>query len=166
MEKERHIDSIDFLKGLAFLFVFAVHAAQFVDGIPQIIRKPMLFGQIGSQLFLFCTGALLYRGTILRADTFCWLRFMKGKYCRMLPAYVAAMLLYVLLNAIFDLVNVATPFPTNDHVLAYVLNGLLAHGLFPFCLNNVVPGGWYVGTLMLVFALVTPLLIMLGDLPK
>lgn len=36
---------IDYLKGLAMAMIVLLHSVQMVDGLPEIIRKPILLGR-------------------------------------------------------------------------------------------------------------------------
>ena len=56
-------------------------------------------------------------------------------------------------------------FGTNRSPLAVFCNLLFLNGLLPFCNNDVMFGGWYVGTTMLLY-LVAPLLFWLYEKPK
>jgi len=56
--KKRDI-KIDFLKGVAMVLIVLLHSIQFLNGIPTIIRVPVLFGQMGVQLFFVCSGFLI-----------------------------------------------------------------------------------------------------------
>ena len=50
---------MDFLKGVSIILIILLHSIQVIDGIPSIIRTPLLFGQVGIQLFFLCSGFLL-----------------------------------------------------------------------------------------------------------
>jgi len=67
------------------------------------------------------------------------------------------MAIYLLINQVFMLLQIDLPYKNNTSTLSLFLNFFLLHGLFPFCLNNVVPGAWYVGTLIWLFVL-TPVI--------
>ena len=45
----------------------------------------------------------------------------------------------------------------NTEILSVLCNALLIHGLLPFCNNNVFPGGWFIGTIVLLY-LIHPLI--------
>jgi len=50
---------IDYFKGLAMIMVILLHSIQMVKGLSPIIRKPILLGQLGVQLFFLCSGYLV-----------------------------------------------------------------------------------------------------------
>ena len=55
------------------------------------------------------------------------------------------------MNFVLRVKNLTIGFADNSNPLAVLLNVLFLHGLFPFCNNNVMAGGWYVGTIMLLY---------------
>lgn len=150
--KKRDI-RIDFLKGVAMLLVVLLHSIQFLNGIPTVIRVPVLFGQMGVQLFFVCSGFLIAKTYLGRESTVSLKghgRFMLKKYVSLVIPFVLFLCIYILSNLCLETLGVDVPYSNNTHPLSIALNVLLLHGLFPFCLNNVVPGGWYVGTLFLL----------------
>ena len=76
---------------------------------------------------------------------------MLKKYVSLVIPFVLFLCIYILSNLCLEMLGVDVPYSNNTHPLSIALNVLLLHGLFPFCLNNVVPGGWYVGTLFLLY---------------
>ncbi len=51
-------------------------------------------------------------------------------------------------------------FGTNRGALSIICNLLFLNGLLPFCNNSVMPGGWYIGTTAILYA-ITPVVLKL-----
>ncbi len=156
--KKRYL-GIDLLKGIAMILIILLHSIQRIDGIPSIVRLPLLFGQVGVQLFFVCSGFLLAK-TYFKNDTSISLsshgRYMIKKYVSLALPFVFFLIVYITINLLFEKNGIEVPYENNTSLISVLLNALMLHGLFPFCLNNVVPGGWFVGTLFILL-LVSPL---------
>ena len=159
METKKRYLGIDLLKGIAMILIILLHSIQRIDGIPAIVRLPLLFGQVGVQLFFVCSGFLLAK-TYFKKDTVISFsshgKYMMKKYISLALPFIFFLVVYIIINLVFEKNGIEVPYENNTSLVSVLLNALMLHGLFPFCLNNVVPGGWYVGTLFLLL-LVSPL---------
>lgn len=151
---------IDFLKGIAMIMIVLLHSIQMIDGLSELIRKPILLGQIGVQLFFLCSGYLVvkpYSANGKTLDLHTSIRFFLKKYISLFVPFVTFLVIYLIVNYVYVTLQIELPYKNNTSILAILLNSLLLHGFFPFCLNNVVPGGWYVGTFLILIA-ISPLI--------
>lgn len=148
-------NKIDFLKGIAMLAIVLLHSIQVIEGFPAILKTPLLLGQVGVQGFFVCSGFLV-ANSYFKEEKHSFerhSRFMLKKYISLAIPFAISLAGYLLANAGFHLLGIAAPYANNTQSISVGLNLLLLHGLSPFCYNNVVPGGWYVGTLFLLFLL-------------
>jgi peptidoglycan/LPS O-acetylase OafA/YrhL len=124
----------------------------------------MNFGQMGVQLFFVLSALSLcisMERLIQKKDRF--LVFYIKRYFRIAPLYYLGIIMYFLIS-FFD------NFFSNRHVFEsgsqYTLNNILynvffMHGFVPEANNNIVPGGWSIGTEMAFYILFPFLFILL-----
>jgi len=140
------------MRGLAILLVIAVHVHQVIPGTSSYARIAM-YGQMGVQLFFVASAFTLCNSYAYdRGKPHMMARFWIRRYFRIAPGYYFGIILYLIVGAI-------TGFQRGSHTLPNILsNILLVNGLTPTGANNqVVPGGWSIGTEVL-FYLLFPLL--------
>lgn len=152
MGKKSRFCEMDILKAIGFLMVFLVHYNQMFSGVNGLINGLLMYGQMGCQIFLVVTGYLCAASYERKPIENTW-KYLKKKYYNLIPGYVLALIVYAVLNLLFGLVWGGSPFRAEYSVFGVVLNLSFLHGFVPFCNNNVVPGGWYVGTVMIAYAL-------------
>lgn len=84
--------------------------------------------------------------------------FYRRRLLSIIPGYYLIIILSFILNyLLFHTVGGDIGFARNRSPLAILCNLLLVHGLVPFANNDVAPGGWFIGTLM-IFYLLLPIL--------
>lgn len=153
MNTKKRYSNIDLLKGVAMILIVLLHSVQMIEGIPEIIRKPLLFGQIGVPLFFMCSGFLV-RKTYLNNEEKITLKghikYIWKKYISLALPFVLFLIIYMLVNALFRYLGIEVPYENNTQPISILLNVFLLHGFFSFCLNNVAPGAWYIGTLFIL----------------
>ena len=150
---------VDLLRGIAILMVVVVHTAIVVPGLTGHLAQLVRYGQMGVQLFFVASAytlALSFGRTA--RDGVAVREFYIRRYWRIAPMYylgIAAYFGLTLVKSILETGGVRALDPyTPLNVLA---NVLFMHGLYPPANNNIVPGGWSIGTEML-FYLVFPFL--------
>ena len=156
-QRKEYIPCIDFLKGIAIIMVVVVHMSLFIPGISVETVEKMQIGQMGCQLFFVLSGF---------GVTMSWFRkkqsvgqFYRRRWISIAPGYYLAILLYLGINIVWlRYVDQQHFFAQNTNIWAILCNVFFLNGIFQFCNNNVVPGGWYIGATMLLYA-VFPLLI-------
>lgn len=138
--------AIDLIRGIAIWMVFFNHLGQAFDVPFEITR----FGQMGCQMFFVASGfACCYSFAKSTSAT----EFYRKRMKSLLPGFYTALALVVLANA--TCVRMFGRFLVLDNigVVSVLCNVLLVHGLLPFCNNNVFPGGWFVGTIVILYLL-------------
>lgn len=145
----RKLAFVDRMRGIAILLVIAMHYLQ-VFASP-VIRDWGELGQIGVQVFFVASAFTLCLSADQRRSEAHPLRnFYIRRYFRIAPLYYLGIVFYAWM---FTVSGEGAPY-TPGNVLA---NVFFVHGLVPAANNNVVPGGWTIGTEML-FYLVFPAL--------
>lgn len=135
---------VDRLRGLAILLVIAMHYLQ-VFASP-VLRDWNEIGQVGVQLFFLASAFTLCLSADNRRDEPQRLRaYAIRRYFRIAPVYYVGIVFYAWM---FISSGEGAPY-TPGNILA---NVLLVHGLVPAANNNIVPGGWTIGTEMLFYA--------------
>lgn len=158
MTKERY-KSIDILKGIAIIMVILVHYnQQFSNGV-----KLFEYFQMGCPIFFVISGfsiALLISRKfedIENRDT--RKRFYLSRLKAIAPAwyltfiviYLINLITYLLKNNVIDLVVFKDP-------LAVIGNLFFLNGIIPSANYSFMPGGWFIGTLVILY-LLTPFVI-------
>lgn len=135
---------VDRLRGIAILLVIAMHYLQ-VFASP-VVRDWNEIGQVGVQLFFVASAFTLCLSADNRRDEpqRLW-AYAVRRFFRIAPVYYVGILFYWWM------------FTASGEGAAYTLRNVLAnvflvHGLIPEANNNVVPGGWTIGTEMLFYA--------------
>ncbi len=144
--KERN-SSIDFLKGLAILAVLLVHTAQKYH-LPSSVKYVCSFGQYGCQMFFVISGYLAYKS--LKDSSWA---FYKRRLLSIVPGYWLTIALFLVITFAWASLGLSPQYAQCRSFSGITANALLWHGFLPFCINKVVPGGWYIGTLVVLYAL-------------
>lgn len=139
----RNLAYIDRLRGIAILLVMAMHYLQ-VFASP-VLRNWGEIGQTGVQMFFVASAFTLCLSSDNRRDEPHRLRaYAIRRYFRIAPIYYCGIVFYAWMF-IHD--GEGAPY-TVKNILA---NVLLVNGLVPAANNNVVPGGWTIGTEVLFY---------------
>ena len=149
------------LKGLGTILVFAVHYSQSFSGAPLLLRQICMLGQLGVQAFLLCTGFLL-TNSLQDQENFSYGRYLKKRFYNLAPMYWLSLILYALMQLLFNCLDIKTLFSGKYDFWGIFVNATFLHGLIPAYNNTVVPGGWFVGTVILMYILLPPLLMRRG----
>ncbi|MCK5002723.1 MAG: acyltransferase [Gammaproteobacteria bacterium] len=145
---------IDSMRGIAILMVILVHTSQTAFGLDGNILYISEYGQMGVQLFFVASAYTLCASFDRRggeADSI--ISFFIRRFFRVAPAYYIIGILgyfvfWVLLKYLVTGEVVVPP----QYMLANVFsNVFFVHGLYPPGNNNIVPGGWSIGTEMLFY---------------
>lgn len=175
---KKQLKSLNVLKGIGILMIIMVHNRHFIMKDMSGLRQLINYGQMGCQLFFMVSGmALCYswfhlvsknaapqeaRLTV-RQRLKCSGQFILRRYLRLAPGFLIILCVNFLLNVLFmDVLDHSPGFIVNRKPAAILINVLFLHGFFPDYINNVFPGGWYIGTTFILYALF-PLLILLFE---
>lgn len=158
--------SLDVLKGIAIIMILITHNRHFLMKDMSGMRQLINYCQMGCQIFFIVSGMALCGSWYHHADknpgmsqgsscihfgTRC-LRFMKRRYLRIMPGFLIMLALNYFLNVItIDVFSHYSGYVMNREPAAIIINALLLHGLSPKYINNVFPGGWYIGTSILLY---------------
>lgn len=159
------LKSLDLLKGIGILMVIMVHNRHFIMKDMTGLRQLINYGQMGCQLFFMVSGmALCYawyhmaerydNGMTPKNRILCSVRFILRRYRRLAPGFLIILCVNFGLNVLFlDVLDHSPGFIMNRTPAAIATNVLFLHGLFPDYINDVFPGGWYIGTTFLLYIL-------------
>lgn len=160
--KNTHFKSVDIVKGIAIVMIILVHYNQsFVSNF-----SIFSFFSSGCQIFFVVSGFGSAISFSKKCDNNVSYKsaskvFYISRMISIAPAwYLMLLVIYIVNTFLLILTGNTIGFGNNRKPLAIICNLLFLNGLLPFCNNDVMPGGWYIGTAMLLY-LITPLLYLL-----
>lgn len=175
---KRQLKSLNVLKGIGILMIIMVHNRHFIMKDMSGLRQLINYGQMGCQLFFMVSGMALCYSWFHLVSKYavpqetrltvpqrlkCSGQFILRRYLRLAPGFLIILCVNFLLNVLFmDVLDHSPGFIINRKPTAILANVLFLHGFFPDCINNVFPGGWYIGTTFILYVLF-PLLILLFE---
>ncbi len=145
-------DFVDALRGIAVLLVMLTHTAQPVEGLSGALDALAKYGQTGVQLFFVASAYTLCLSHMRRAhEPRPVASFYLRRLFRIAPLYIVGIATYFGLHL---LRQGAGPWVLEPYTPAHVAANLFfVHGFVPAANNNIVPGGWSIGTEMAFYAL-------------
>lgn len=158
--------SLDILKGIGIIMIIIVHNRHFIMLDMSGLRQLINFGQMGCQLFFFASGfSLCHSWERMAPGKNRILCFILRRYLRLAPGFLIFMLLNLALNMLLmDVFHLSPGFVMNREPRNILVNVLFLHGLFPDAVNDVFPGGWYIGTAFLLYIAFPPLYMVIRKL--
>lgn len=146
---------IDALRGIAILGVIIIHVGEMQNS--TFIENKTKYGQLGVQLFFVASALTLCLSMEKRGYNWPEIKnFFIRRYFRIAPLYYTGILIYFAINLL--LANSNRLNSLNNYTIAGILtNVLFIHGFVPTYNNNIIPGGWSIGTEM-AFYCIFPLL--------
>ncbi len=149
---------VDAIRGIAILMVILVHTAQRIPNLSYIMDILAQYGQMGVQLFFVASAYTLCISFEGRAkEPYKILSFYIRRWFRIAPLYYLAILIYFSVLIGLQLYAGNKIISTGQYSFFNVLaNVVFVHGFVPSANNNIVPGGWSIGTEM-AFYLIFPL---------
>ncbi len=159
--KLNHIDSI---RGIAILMVILVHTSQKVDNLNFITSIFSSYGQMGVQLFFVASAyTLCLSATNRKHETHPYLKYTIRRYFRIAPLYYIGLVVFMLFSIFLYFYRTGEFIWPSQYVFKNILSNIFfVHGFYPPANNNIVPGGWSIGTEIL-FYLVFPFLFHLAS---
>lgn len=157
------LDYIDATRGIAILMVILVHTSQLVNDLPWIVKLISSYGQMGVQLFFVASALTLCISHARRSnERGSNLNYFIRRFFRIAPLYYCGIVGFFALNYIGTKYLGIAYIKENQYTLTNVLSNIfLIHGTVPSANNNIVPGGWSIGTefiFYVIFPLLFPLL--------
>lgn len=154
MEKvvqKKSIDSVDFFKGVAMLLVVLVHSIQRFS-VPYWFAVIPSLGQLGCQVFFALSSFLLCFGYADKEIKY--VDFVKRRISKLIVGYWTMIFFYLFLNIFFAFIHDESIVSILTNPGLY-LNFLFLHGfsLDKGIVNGIVRGGWFVGTITVLYML-------------
>ena len=141
MAEERN-SYFDIFKGIAILGVVAVHfVQQFPFEVNSNIKDFFISGQYMVQMFFVISGYFAFYSFFKHNEK--WFLFMKRKIIALIPICYVAYLIKILLLIVTR---------QKIHILDVLCAFTFTNGISPHYINSI--GGWYIGTLVVFFAIV------------
>lgn len=166
IEKSR-LDYIDTLRGVAILLVIIVHTSQVERNLPIEFLKIGSYGQMGVLLFFVLSALTLsisFDKVTFSVQNI--VSFYFRRYFRIAPLYYIGILIYLIFFSILISQNVYEIKIAPQYTLSSIFSNIFfIHGFVPEGNNNVVPGGWSIGTEM-AFYLLFPLIFRVLNVPN
>lgn len=139
--------SVDLMKCLAILMVLMVHTGQLFKS--SWLYSYILPGQLGCQIFFMISGFTLCMSSDSRRLS--PKQFFLRRFRAIAPGYYFAILLFFIVTICFRWFGLPYYWKQSYSIGGLASNILLIHGLFPDFINNIVPGGWFIGTIALMY---------------
>ena len=151
MIKERNkLDYISALRGIAIILVMMVHTSSY-DGNQNVILSSFFkFGAKGVQLFFLASAFTLFLSYNYRSkqESNFKINFYIRRFFRIAPMYYLGITYYQWQQQNFAISN------SVSDVWNIIANIFFVHGLSPYWINNLVPGGWSITVEIFFYALV------------
>ena len=166
MDKKRYM-TLDILKGIAMIMVILVHYNQSFSNNIRLFS----YCQMGCQIFFVMSGLGVAFSLSSRFNHNRFVSqlipFYKSRLLRIAPAYYFMMIVVFFINTVLLVLTERTlSFGSNRSLIGIICNLLFIHGLVPTANNNVMPGGWYIGTTMLLYLIAPFFFFLLQKFPK
>jgi peptidoglycan/LPS O-acetylase OafA/YrhL len=138
---------VDVLRGVAILMVITIHTSLPVSGLSTLVGYVDRYGQMGVQLFFVASAYTLCHSFVGRAgEQKPLISFFIRRFFRIAPLYYFAIAGYFLLEPVIHILSIID-LPNSEYNFASIgANILFIHGFVMSANNNVVPGGWSIGT--------------------
>jgi peptidoglycan/LPS O-acetylase OafA/YrhL len=145
---------VDVLRGVAILMVIIIHTSLPVNGLSNFTGYIDRYGQMGVQLFFVASAYTLCHSFVGRANEPKPLTsFFMRRFFRIAPLYYLAIVVYYLLEPVIHILSIIK-LPISEYNLASIsANIIFIHGFVRSANNNIVPGGWSIGTEMAFYGL-------------
>ncbi len=155
---------VDAIRGVAILMVILVHTAQKVSGLNSFTKFFSGYGALGVQLFFVASAyTLCISAETRKNESQLLVKYAIRRFFRIAPLYYLGIIGYFFLAlTIVYFSNGSISIPEHYTLLNIISNVLFVHGFYPPANNNIVPGGWSIGTEM-AFYVVFPMLFALAN---
>lgn len=152
MNEPKKFAYIDVARAIAILMVIAVHCGQNVQA-SESIAWAFAYGQMGVQLFFVASALTLCLSASARKSE-PPINFYTRRVFRIAPLYYLGIVFYLLWSAAVSYHKTGLFTPDDQYTSANILvNAFFLNGFYPPANNNIVPGGWSIGTEMAFYAI-------------
>lgn len=145
--------SIDIAKGIAIIMIILCHYNQSFNYAIGLFT----YFQMGCSVFFVCSGfgiAKLIQTRYTNNDKVDIKKYLVSRLQKILPLWLLAMLIVYIANTIsLYLFNQMLGFGTERSLIGILSNVFLIHGFIPAYNNTVMPGGWFIGALVILYIL-------------
>lgn len=164
MENSSKLAYIDWMRGLAILLVIATHVKGIVPDCSGLTNAVLSFGRMGVQLFFVVSACTLYQSWLRSGSSPGALkRFYLRRYLRIAPMYLFGILIYLTSAIVKHYASTGViRWPEQFSAPSILTNLFLVHAFYPPGNNNVVPGGWSIGTEILFYVIFPGLIWLVG----
>ena len=133
--------------------VILVHSGQRIDGISPILKGISAYGQMGVQLFFIASAFTLCLSHEKRKiEKYSLTNFYIRRFFSIAPLYYLGITLYFIIEITKGFVS--HDINDSQYSLVNVLaNVFFVNGFYPPANNNIVPGGWSIGTEFAFYAI-------------
>lgn len=147
---------VDALRGIAIMGVLVVHCGQHGsnDHLPSLVQSVVMNGARGVQLFYVASAFTLFLSLAGRRtlEARPWLNFYIRRFFRIAPMYYLAICYYLWQDGFGPRFWLGDAHQVTSWNIA--ANIFFVHGLNPYWITSVVPGGWSIAAEMLFYCLV------------
>jgi peptidoglycan/LPS O-acetylase OafA/YrhL len=145
---------IDVVRAIAILLVIILHTGYIVNGLSPSIVNLKQYGQMGVQLFFVTSAYTLCCSQIGRAgETKPLVSFFIRRFFRIAPLYYFAIVAYFILDPYIHILSKLIVPSSQYNLQSIIANIVFINGFVMTANNNIVPGGWSIGTEMAFYAL-------------
>jgi peptidoglycan/LPS O-acetylase OafA/YrhL len=149
-----NLNYIDVARGIAILMVIIIHTSLPVNGLSDFSIYVTRYGQMGVQLFFVASAYTLCYSLVKRADEKQRLgSFFIRRFFRIAPLYYLAVAGYFLLEPYIHILEIIKLPDSHYNIQSIIANIFFIHGFVRSANNNIVPGGWSIGTEMAFYVL-------------
>lgn len=165
MQAVKKYGYIDAVRGIAALSVLVVHCHLFGSNYyPFVVGNMMQAGAMGVQLFYIASAFTLFLSLSGRArfEKNPTLNFFIRRFFRIAPLYYLAVAYYLFQDGLGPRYWLGSlPGISKANIVS---NFFFVHGVNPYWINSIVPGGWSISVEMMFYAIVPFLFKKIADI--
>jgi len=168
MGKIQKLNHVDAMRGIAILMVILVHTSQKVHFESGALHLLCAYGQMGVQLFFVASAFTLCNSSTIRSgEVNGTVNYFIRRFFRVAPLYYVGILFYGAISILENVYKSGAIIPADQYTYANILSNIFfIHGFNPQANNNIVPGGWSIGTEFAFYAVFPPLFLVLDKTVK
>lgn len=155
MQNERNLYGrlayVDLLKGIAILMIVIAHSSQKIAGMDGAVYRVTSWGETGCQLFFVLSGYLLTCSKEKKKTSL--KEFYLKRWTSIVPTFYIAIVFWSIVGYLQYWIGYTNGFGYIGSFKVIGINILLLNGLFSEANNSAVPGGWYIGALVILYVL-------------